>query len=75
MYPRYTILPCSPWITRELKTLDRKRKREFLKHKKSLKWKKLNEDFSSKVASSKKNYHENIVNDLKCQTPVYGALK
>ena len=30
-----------PWITRDLKTLDRKRKREFLKHKKSLRWKNL----------------------------------
>ena len=71
-FPEKVLKVCdndAPWITPSLKALDRKRKREFLKHKKSLKWKQMNEEFRSKVTLSKKNYYENIVTDLKNSNP------
>ena len=54
-----------PWISRHLKTIDRKRKREFDKHKNSPKWKKLDKEFNEKAEDEKKNYYTNIVRDLK----------
>ena len=52
-----------PWVTKEIKDLDRKKKREFFKHHKSKKWQDLNERFEQKCETAKE--HENIVNDLK----------
>ena len=37
-----------PWVTSEVKTADRLRKREYRKHKKSQKWKKLDQRFNEK---------------------------
>jgi hypothetical protein len=54
-----------PWITVELKKLSRQRKSEFLKHKNSPKWKKLNDEFLEKFEYEKEKYYENIVSDLK----------
>ena len=54
-----------PWITVELKKLDRQRKREFLKHKNSPKWQRLNNQFLEKCEYEKEKYYENIVSDLK----------
>ena len=58
-----------PWMTLELKQLDRKRKREFFKHQRSPKWKILNDEFLEKCTSEKQKYHENIVSDLKGSNP------
>ena len=52
-----------PWITSDLKALDRKRKREFSKHYKSDYWKKLNQEFLDKCKSAKQKYYDNIVSD------------
>ena len=54
-----------PWVTVELKQLDRKRKREFLKNKNSVKWAALNEKFVEKSSIEKQKYYDNIVLDLK----------
>ena len=58
-----------PWFTKELKNLDRKRKREFSKNKKSKKWESLNADFVEKVKKEKDKYRVNIVEDLKSSDP------
>ena len=54
-----------PWMSKSLKKLDRLRKREFYKNKKSHKWEKLNKAFQTKVNEEKQRYFFNIVSDLK----------
>ena len=58
-----------PWMNVELKNLDRKRKREYVKHKKSEKWKKLDKIFTEKSEEQKVSYYENMVEDLKNSNP------
>ena len=58
-----------PWITPELKVLDRQRKREYTKNKKSRKWLELNLKFQEKSSFEKEFYYENIVHDLKTSNP------
>ena len=53
------------WINDEIKCLDRKRKREYSKRKKSQKWEKLSKEFHEKCQKAKNDYAQNIVNDLK----------
>ena len=68
VFPLKTLRVCSedqPWISLHLKNLDRKRKREFYKNKKSPKWEKLNTEFVEKSNQEKRKYYENIVQDLK----------
>ena len=67
-FPLKTFKVCnddSPWVTKSLKKLDRLRKREFFKNKKSQKWERLNEAFLKKAEEAKKTYYSNIVSDLK----------
>ena len=59
----------SPWISSELKSLDRKRKREYRKNKKSNKWKRRNCQFLTKYKKAKQDYSTNMVNDLKESDP------
>ena len=54
-----------PWISAELKKLDRQIKREFAKNKKSKKWSTLREIFEKKCNSAKEKYYFGIVEDLK----------
>ena len=54
-----------PWMTKSLKKLDRLRKREFYKNKKSSKWEKLNLAFQAKAETEKEKYYANMVSDLK----------
>ena len=54
-----------PWISEKLKKLDRQRKREYYKNKKSLKWEKLNDAFLELCRYEKEKYYTNIVEDLK----------
>ena len=54
-----------PWVDKELLRLDRLRKREYTKRKKSEKWKSLNEKFNSRAKMLKETYCENILDDLK----------
>ena len=58
-----------PWFSKSLKLLDRRRKREFYKNYKSLKWKMLNEEFQQKCEYEKSKYYANIVHDLKVSNP------
>ena len=58
-----------PWITSDIKKLDRKRKREFSKHHKSELWKKLDSKFVEKCKKAKDKYYSNIVSDLKESNP------
>ena len=54
-----------PWVTNQIKTLDRKRKREYAKNTKSTKWIKFNDEFIQKVKLAKSTYRSNIIDDLK----------
>ena len=54
-----------PWVDFQVKKIDRKRKKEYSKHKRSRKWKKLNEIYQEKSDEAKENYYTNIVEDLK----------
>ena len=58
-----------PWISPELKILDRQRKREYTKHKRSSKWQELDAKFVEKSNSMKESYYKNIVEDLKTSNP------
>ena len=66
-----------PWISNEIKNLDRKRKREYRKNKKSRKWKQLDSLCLSKSGKAKQDYSKNIVNDLKNsnQSQWYSKIK
>jgi hypothetical protein len=55
----------SPWITPQIKTLIRRRKREFTKHRRSSKWKDLNHKVIDKIESAKSKYYSNMVEDIK----------
>ena len=79
-FPTKTMKVCSedkPWVSAELKKMDRKCKREFFKHKQSQKWSQLNEEFIQKCAIEKQKYYENMVVDLKTSNPGkwYSKLK
>ena len=67
-FPVKTLKVCEddqPWMSKSLKKLDRLRKREFYKNKKSEKWQKLNNHFHEKCKIEKQKYYNNIVGDLK----------
>jgi hypothetical protein len=57
------------WMTPELKQLDRRRKREFRKHRKSPKWKHLELKFTEKSDIAKQNYYKNMIEELKSSNP------
>ena len=66
-----------PWISHKLKTMDRLRKREYNKHRKSEKWGKLNKAFKENVKCAKKDFYKKMVSDLmsKNTTKWYSSLK
>ena len=71
-FPLKTFKVCSedkPWITRTLKLMDRKQKREFSKNQNSPKWQNMNQIFEERCAVEKSNYYKNIVKDLKTSKP------
>ena len=62
--PVKTVKICSedsPWFHKKLKNIDRRQTREYNKHKKSVKWNKLNEMYLEKCAVEKEKYYKNIV--------------
>ena len=70
--PLKTIKICSedePWFSTNLKKLERKMKREYVKHKQSKKWSFLNAAYLEKSEEEKAKYYENIVEDLKLSNP------
>ena len=66
-----------PWITHKLKLQDRRKKREFNKHRKSEKWQKLNTDFKKSVSLAKKDFYKRMVSELtsKNTSKWYSTLK
>jgi hypothetical protein len=66
-----------PWVTSEIKQIDRNRKREYCRKKRSPKWNKLDEEFNVKSEEAKVNYSKNIVNDLRFsnQSQWYSKIK
>ena len=58
-----------PWITKDIKDLDRKRKREFFKNHKSEKWKLFHEKYILSIKKAKVFYSQNIVKDSKSSKP------
>ena len=57
--------------------LDRQKRREFYRHKKSDKWKKINEEYTQKLKNSKNSYYKSMVEDLKTSKPAlwYSKIK
>ena len=66
-----------PWISHKLKSMDRLRKREYHKHRKSDKWKMLNSDFKQGVKCAKKNFYKKMMCDImnKNTSQWYSCLK
>ena len=58
-----------PWISKQLKMLDRQKRREFYKHKKSDKWKIMNAEYKERLKTDKAAYSKNLVEDLKTSKP------
>ena len=57
------------WMTPQLKTLNRKIKREFYKNRKSPKWKKLKRKFKTLKKKTVRNFYANFVSELKVSNP------
>ena len=53
-----------PWISHKLKSMDKRRKQEFNKHRMSEKWKRLNQVFKENVKCAKKTFYKKMMNDL-----------
>ena len=66
-----------PFINAELKSLDRKKQREYSKNGKSAKYKRLALEFEAKFKTASKRYIRNKVDDLKDAKPgkAFGVLK
>ena len=59
-----------PWMTPEIKELDRNKKREYTKNRRSEKYCSMQQLYEDKVKVAKQNYYINIVQDLKAGNPV-----
>ena len=71
-FPTKSMKVCAedkPWISPELKKLDRAVKREFYKNKNSQKWETLYKDFVARCTLEKEKYYEKMVSDLKISNP------
>ena len=66
-----------PWITFQLKKLDRQRKRVYHKERKSIKWKKLDNVFRKQSKCAKSEFYKKNVAELKLKKPGqwYSSLK
>ena len=53
------------WFTPELKQLDKQRKLEYRKHRRSFRWKEMNKKFKLKISSTKATFYKRKVADLK----------
>ena len=58
-----------PFITKELKTLDRKKKKEWTKHGRSDKFLKLQKEFKTKYKKAAAEHLKKYVSDLKKENP------
>ena len=66
-----------PWVTFQLKKLDRRRKRLYKKERRSENWRKLDKQFKSEVKCAKANFYMKTVAELKTKKPGqwYSSLK
>ena len=66
-----------PWISHKLKHMDRKRKREYHKNRRSEKWHKMNKQFKKLVKDAKKDFYQTMTKDLlsKNTSQWYSSLK
>ena len=66
-----------PWFTPELKELDKRRKLEYRKRRRSHRWKALNKNFKEKVLQTKAKFYKKKVEELKEGKPGqwYSILK
>ena len=66
-----------PWYTEALKTLDRKRRREFHKNRRSPKYFNLQKEYKSKCLKSKSIFYKNMIDQVKESDPSrwYSMLK
>ena len=72
IFPLKTLKICSddkPWINCDLKSLSRRKRREYVKHGRSLKYQKLQEKFDKKYREAAERYLTNNVNELKFTNP------
>ena len=65
------------WITQGIKDLDRRKKREFHKNRRSPRYKMLNKDLKEKIKAAKSDFYMKMVRDLKVTSPSqwYTCLK
>ena len=54
-----------PWFSQPLKVLDRRRRREYNKNRRSAKYLELDRRFKEKISKCKKKYKRDIIDDLK----------
>ena len=66
-----------PWFTQSLKVLDRKRKREFTKNRRSPRYLSLQQEFKTKCSKSKKDFFRKMTQQVKEANPSrwYSILK
>ena len=55
----------SPWVPPQIKSLFRRRQREYTKHRRSVKWYSLDKKVMQLVSKSKSKYYKNVVEDIK----------
>ena len=58
-----------PFYTSRLEKLKRKKSREYSKHRKSMKWNKLNLEYEFKLSIAKKHYYPKRIKGLKKVQP------
>ena len=54
-----------PFCTEQMKRMKRLKSREYQKHRRSVKWRDLNQRYKKEVSSAKKRYYKSIIKDLK----------
>ena len=54
-----------PCFTPELKELDKRRKYEYRRYRRSFQWKTLNRKFKDKVSTTKASYYKNRIEDMR----------
>ena len=66
-----------PWISHKLKQVDRRRKREYHRNRKSEKWHRMNSQFKNLVKVAKKDFYQTMTKDLlsKNTSQWYSSLK
>ena len=58
-----------PWYSQKLKQMDRKKKREFRKHRRSQKYLFLETQYNNELKKSESEYYKNMIEDLKNSKP------